>query len=101
MKTAAVLLLIVLSGCATSKERCMGYGFKLGTPELAMCSMNEDQMRRQNALNTLNQGLDRQQRSYDSFLQNYGKAFSNNNKSSLGCTTVKDYMTGTFRTSCY
>jgi len=102
MKTAiTILIFALLMGCATARERCIGYGYKPGSTEFFDCKRQEQQFSRQNALNTLNAWQDRQQRSHDSYMRNYGSAFKYPSSGNvLNCNTSPDFGTGT-RSTCY
>jgi len=98
MRTATLILFIILlSGCATAGEKCLGYGFKAGTEGLANCAMREDQARRNRVSNSLNSFADRQQRSFDSFNRNYGNAFRSE-RPTLNCYHSPDFGAGTTTT---
>jgi len=99
-KIIIILLALLFGGCATSGEKCLGYGFKAGTQGLANCTMREDQARKARVSNSLNAFADRQQRSFDNFQKSYGSAFKKSPAGNiLNCNTSPDFGTGT-RTTC-
>lgn len=60
MRTAALLCVAILAGCAMPNERwaqriaqdCVGYGFTPGTPEYSNCLMVSDQSQKAALLST-------------------------------------------------